>query len=93
MRNSSRQQPDGFHLLRLTELCLQAPSSGNVFHNDFEVAERAILSVIQTTNSDSKGGFSLSTLVGYCSFAYSVLACFRIGRSGSAFFHSAKKVS
>src|SRR5580698_7277094 len=27
----------------------------------------------------------------YGSFAYSALACFRIGRSGSAFFHSAKK--
>ncbi len=27
----------------------------------------------------------------YFSFAYSALACFRIGMSGSAFFHSAKK--
>src|ERR1700691_3828230 len=27
----------------------------------------------------------------YCNLAYSALACFRTGTSGSAFFHSAKK--
>jgi hypothetical protein len=29
----------------------------------------------------------------YCSFAYSALACFRIGMSGSASFHSVRKAS
>src|ERR1035441_587478 len=43
VRDSSRQQPHNFHLLRLTELLLQVPSFGNVFHNDFEMAEQAIL--------------------------------------------------
>jgi hypothetical protein len=28
---------------------------------------------------------------GYCSFAYSAFACFRIGMSGSASFHKVKK--
>ena len=27
----------------------------------------------------------------YCNFAYSTLACFRMGMSGSASFHKAKK--
>ena len=27
----------------------------------------------------------------YCNFAYSALACLRMGMSGSAFFHSVKK--
>src|ERR1700722_17446952 len=61
MRNSSCQQPHGFHLLRLTELCLQAPSSSNVFHNDFEVAERAILyaeSPSAYTNDDDLAVFA-----------------------------------
>src|ERR1700722_10301960 len=61
MRNSSCQQPNGFHLLRLTELCLQAPSSSNVFHNDFEVAERAILyaeSPSAYTNDDDLAVFA-----------------------------------
>ena len=30
-------------------------------------------------------------LIGYCSFAYSALACFRMGMSGSASFHSVRK--
>jgi hypothetical protein len=31
--------------------------------------------------------------VAYCSFANSVLACFKMGRSGSAFFQFANRVS
>jgi hypothetical protein len=31
------------------------------------------------------------TFYGYCSFAYSALACFRMGMSGSASFQSARK--
>ena len=32
-----------------------------------------------------------SKIVRYCNFAYSAFACFRIGISGSASFHSVKK--
>jgi len=38
------------------------------------------------------GGKSIPSLRNrYCSFAYSALACFRMGRSGSASFHNARK--
>src|SRR5579871_6355607 len=44
VRDSSRQQAHSFHLLRLAKLILEIPSFGNVFHNDFEMRERTILS-------------------------------------------------
>src|SRR5215469_9015766 len=37
------------------------------------------------------GDYTAIGAVSYCSFAYSALACLRMGMSGSASFHSARK--
>jgi hypothetical protein len=41
-----------------------------------------------SVNSEHRGGM----LAGYCSFAYSDLASFRMGMSGSASFHRVRKL-
>jgi len=53
-------------------------------------ANHRVRAGMDDTNSVRKMVFT-PKLVAHCSFAYSALACFRIGMSGSASFHIAKK--
>ena len=44
-------------------------------------------------HQETKGRPRKAAFVSYCSFAYSAFACFSMGTSGSASFHSVKNSS
>ena len=55
-------------------------------------ALEGLVTTVENYSARRTGGWSVgSDLRPYCSFAYSALACFRMGMSGSASFQRAKK--
>ena len=66
------------------------------------IIELAVVEVLPTTHPIACNGWhseptyrhksiGVHVQIDYCSFAYSALACFSIGMSGSASFHSVRK--
>jgi hypothetical protein len=68
-------------LIRGSILC----ANGGLNHQGYSVQTAAFPTAGQTVEDSN------TSIADYCSFAYSALACLRMGTSGSASFHRLKK--